>query len=509
MDIIYIKGKMQIFNKVNLLLDTGNSLKKKVLVGSFWLYMLQGLSTGLLLIQTIVLARILTPEHIGIIGIFLILSSGLESFTNTGFGKALVQRKEIDNEFLDTAWTVFVVRGAILFSLIFFGSTFIAELFNTPKAVPVIKILALSLLLRGFSNPGTVYFSRDLTFSKKFIWRSGDFLVNFVICVPLVFILRNEWAIVWGMLAGNVAGIILSFSLHSYRPKFRFKLEAFKELFKYGKWILLSTMVLFFSKQGDKILVTKLLGATSLGLYVIAWKFARIPELLTDPIPNVLFPVYCKLQDDIKVLKDKYVETLRVIGLFYMPVVGVLIVLARPFISIILGEKWMAAAFPLQILTFAVSINVIAYTSFSLFNAVGKTSFYLKYNCTSLIILSVSAYPLVRNYGVNGAALSYLAVSIAGFVLWKIEISKLIEFHIKDLSCIFLPLINTMLVAVLVFYLNQWLSIDNYGEFIGAICLSVLVYLFIGFSVERVTGLYFFHDVMIIWRTLKPVQNNK
>ena len=485
------------------MMTTDSSLKQKVLKGSLWLYVLQGFSIGLLIIQTVVLARLLAPEHFGIVGIYLIISAAIESFTKTGFSKALVQRKNIDSDFLDTAWTVSIIRGLILFTLLFLCSTIVVEFFNTPKALPVIRVLGFSILLQGFYNPGTVYFSRDLDFFKQFLWKGGGVLANFLTSIPLVFILRNEWAIVWGMLASNIVVTVLSFSLNSYRPKLKFKYEVFKKLFTYSKWLLLSGIIAFFIKQGDKIFVTKLLGETLLGIYIIAWRFARIPQLLTKPLPNALFPAYSKFQDNPKALKEKYIETLKVISLFYIPLVGGMIVLARPFISIFLGEKWVAAVIPTQILTAAVGIGVLISISLSLFNATGKTSFAFKTNLIGLLALSVLVYPLVNNYGVAGAALCFVSIALARLIVWKIEINKLIEFKITDLNCILVPVISTVITAVTIIYVGRWLDMNHPGLFIGITASGVAFYLVVGWIIGKVTGFTFLDDVIKIYKNIK------
>lgn len=500
---------MRISNKISSILNTGTSLKKKVLIGSFWLYILQGFSGGLLIIQTIILARLLAPEYFGIIGVFFIVSGALESFTHTGFGKALVQRENIDSDFLNTAWTVSITRGTILSVVIFLTSPIIGEFFNSPKAIPVIRVLALSLLFRGFYNVGTIYFSKNLEFHKQFVWKISIFLANFSISIPLAFILRNEWAIVWGLLASDIVGLLLSFIIHPYRPKLRFNYEVFKSLFDYGKWLFLSSIVAFFARQGDKVFVAKLLGETGLGIYIIAWRFARIPELLTKPLPNALFPAYSKFQNDPLSLKAKYTDMLRVISLFSIPLVAGIIVLAKPFIAIFLGDKWLPAALPMQILTLAFGINIISSTSLSLFNAMGKTSFVFKINCVRLLALSICIYPLITCYGVTGASLCYLVLSLAGLVVWKFGIYKLIKFTLRDLNCLVYPAINTLLVVIVLLYLDFMISIDQVSIFLGAICLGVMVYFSVGLIIDKLTRFNFFQDLIEIIHLLKPVQKVK
>jgi len=422
-------------------LDTRKSLKKKVFIGAVWLYSLEFFSRGLMVIQTIILARLLAPEHFGIIGVFFIVSAALESFTAAGFKKALVQRKNIDSDFLNTAWTVTVARGIVLFVIVFLVSSSVANFLGTPEAIPVIRVLAISLLLQGFNNVGIIYFSRNLEFHKEFLWKINGFLANFLVSIPLVFILRNEWAIVWGLLAASFVNLILSYVLASYRPKLRFDLKIFNVLFGYSKWLLFSSILIYFSRQGDQIVIAKLLGKVELGIYLIALRFARMPELFSKQIKNVLFPVYSRFQDNLITMKRTYLKSLNIIVLFCIPFVGGIVILAKPFVSIFLGDKWTPAVVPLQILTIASLINIITVTGMSLSNALGKTSYSFKVNAIWLLTLGVFIYPLITRYGVKGVALCYLIRSLAGLVLWKREMSISLKISVNNLSFFIFPVL--------------------------------------------------------------------
>ena len=461
------------------------------------MYTLQGFSTVLMLIQTVVLARLLTPEHFGIVGVFLIFSAALESFTQAGLTKALIQRKNLNRDFLNTAWAVSIIRGIILFSLVFISSTIVVDFFNTPKALPVIKVLGFSMLLQGFYNPGTTYFSRDLDFFKQFLWQGGGVLANFLVSIPLAFILRNEWAIVWGMLSRTIVTLILSFYLHPSKPHFIIKYEVFKKLYKFGKWIFFSSILAFFVRQGDKIFVAKLLDTTLLGIYIMACRIAFLPQLFSKVLPKALLPAYSKFQNNPLVLKDKYIDSLKGVSIFYFPVLGGIIVFSEPFIFNILGEKWISAQLPMQILALAVGINFLMLTGPSLFNAMGKTSFNFKVNCASGIVFSIFIYPLVKTYQVEGAALCYLMMVLAMFIVWKIEIRNLIDFKFIDLRCILLPLISTIFTSILIICVAPLFNMNNISMFIGAIFFSGLIYLLIGLLIEKVTGLYFIKSFIV------------
>jgi len=484
--------------------EFGDTLKKKVIVGSFWLYALALVSKGLIIIQTIVLARLLAPEHFGIVGVFLIVSGALESLTNSGFSKALVQQKVIDNDFLDTAWTVSIVRGGTIFVLLFLLSPLVVGFFNTPKALPVIRVLGLSLLFKGFTNSGTAYFSRNLEFHKQFLWQINGFIANFLISIPLAFILRNEWAIVWGLLASDVVGLIFSFVLHPYRPKLKFNFQVFRILFGYGKWLLFSSIVVFFSKQGDRVFVVRLLGEVGLGVYTIAWRFARMPEILTRPLSKALFPAYSRFQDNPHAIKERYIKSIRVIGLFSVPLVAGIIVLAKPFISVFLGDKWVAATLPMQILTLAVGIDTITYASLPLFNAMGLTVFSFKIACVRSLVLAVLVFPLIKYYGVTGASLCYLVLSLAAFAVWKVEVYRLLKLTLAELYFLVLPCVSTLVMVLALLCFGLMIPMKQASNILAALCLGVVVYFSVGLAIERLTNFGFLRDFVEIIRVLKP-----
>jgi len=465
------------------------SLTKKVLIGSIWVSLDKVLTALIIFSQTIIFARILLPEHFGIIGVFYIFSGAMESFTVTGFSKALVQREKINNDWINTAWCTNAIRGVLLFIIIYYFSFLFAGFFNIEKSVNVIRILGLSLLIQGFNNTGTVYFVRDLNFYKQFLWKIAGPITNLLLSIPLAFILKNEWAIIIGILGANIAVLIMSFLLSKHKIKITFNPLIFKKLFNYGKWILLASIISFFMKQGDKIIITKFLDTASLGIYILAWRFARIPELITDPLPIALFPAYSIIQNDKNFVKEKFIKTLQYVGLLFIPIIGIIIVYSESFILTILGEQWIRAIIPMQILTFAVGLNIVIYLSLAIFNALGKPNFNFIINLTGFITLSIVIYPLVSKFHIIGASICYLLMAIMRLVIWKIEIYKLIELKLSDLKVLLTPLIITIIYYFIFQYVNSILIITNILSlilsFIGSIFIFIILLFLCGKLINR------------------------
>ena len=467
------------------------------------MHLLLASKRGLGLVQTIILAKLLTPEIFGVVGVFFIVSNALQSFTNTGFNKALVQSKHLENKHLDTAWTVSVLRGCLLSLLTFLSAPYVVRFLNAPEALNVIKVLSLSLFLQGFYNSGIVYFLRKLDFRKQFLWKISGFTTNFFVSLPLAFILRNEWALVWGVLASNLVDIVVSFTFHPYRPSFSFDYKVFKSLFRYGRWLLLSSIMFFFMTQLDKVVVTKLLGKAELGIYIIALRFARIPEMISNEIPNVMFPVYSKFQDDKAAIKNMFLKTIKVVNIFSIPLVGGIMVIAHPFVSLVLGDKWIDSVVPMQILTLATGVNVIVFGSLSMFNAIGKTNFVFKLNSIKLIVLVTILFPLAVYYKTTGIAVCYLILSLVGLFIWKLEISKVLKVTAKDMFFLIFPLTATLVFVAMIYGINLLAPISRYDRFFFSVSLAIAVYFCCGLMVHKFTRYKVFSEVFEVLRALK------
>lgn len=149
----------------------------------------------------------------------------------------------------------------------YFIAPYAAIFFDAPEAKLIIQVIGFAILLRAFTNIGVIYFQKELEFSKQFIYQLSGILADFIVAISAVLILRNVWALVLGLLAGNVIRCFISYLIHPYRPCLSSNLGKTKELFGFGKWILGSSILIFLLTQGDDIFVGKILGTTVLGFY--------------------------------------------------------------------------------------------------------------------------------------------------------------------------------------------------------------------------------------------------
>ncbi|RTZ96636.1 MAG: lipopolysaccharide biosynthesis protein, partial [Deltaproteobacteria bacterium] len=147
--------------------SSNNHLSGRVIRSGVWVFALRITERLLYFFRLIILARILAPSDFGLFGIALLTMMTLENFSQTGFESALIQKKEAVNQYLDTAWTVGVIRSIFLFLAMFFFGPYVAAFFETTQATPIIRVLAFSFLIKSFRNIGVVFFNKDLEFKKQ------------------------------------------------------------------------------------------------------------------------------------------------------------------------------------------------------------------------------------------------------------------------------------------------------------------------------------------------------
>ena len=467
--------------------NSGKSLSQRVVKGGFWVFLLRITQQLFNFVRLVILARILSPNDFGLMGIALLTMATLDTFSQTGFQQALIQKKEDIKPYLDSAWTVLILRGFILFAILFFIAPYAAIFFNAPEAKPIIQVIGFAVLFQAFTNIGVIYFQKELVFNKQFIYQISGTLADFAVAISAALILRSVWALVFGLLAGNAVRCFVSYLIHPYRPHLNLDLEKARELFGFGKWVLGSSILVFLITQGDDIFVGKLLGATALGFYQMAYRISNIPATeITHVISQVTFPAYSKLQDNISKLREAYLKVLQVTAFLSFPIAGLIFVLAPDFTKIFLGEKWMPMVPAMQILVFAGLVRSIAATTGPVFHAVGKPKIDTKWQIIRLLVLAALIYPFTIKWGILGTSIVVflsIFVSNIGFSFDAIKITKcrFIEFS----KVIVLPLINGMVMVSSMFILKTYINITGILNFILLLSVGILIYLAIIYIFDK------------------------
>jgi lipopolysaccharide exporter len=392
-------------------------LTKRTVRGGLWVLLARGVKWALQLGRTVVLARILFPNDFGLFGIAFLSLNLLDTFSRTGLWTALIQKDEAVESYLDTAWTIEIIRAAAIATGLFFASTGIARFFGLPEAAPLVKAAGLVIILQSLSNIAVVLYEKELAYDKYFTLEAARTLSEFIVALAAVFVLRNVWALMLGRIAGEAAYCAASYLIQPYRPGISLDLKKAGPLFTYGKWIMFSSILVFCITRGDDLFVGKVLGGVILGLYQMAYSFsALISTEMAFPVLKATFPAYSKIQYDLKQIKHAYVKVLQVISFLAFLMAFILLVLADNIVLTLLGQKWAPTAVLLRILVIPACLKAFQRTLVQLAKALGCPEVQVKVNTVQLIILALCIYPAAAYLGAAGVALAVLIQGVAAFV---------------------------------------------------------------------------------------------
>ena len=494
-------------------------LYRRVVHGGVWLFVLRFLQQILALVRLLVLARILAPGDFGILGLALITTRIARIFTETGFEEALVQRQGDIRPYLNAAWTVHVIRGLILFGVMFVGAPYLVRLLNNPAepldlptTILILRVISISYLLSGFSNIGVVHFRKDMQFQKYFLRQICGVLVDVTVSIVLLVILRDVWALIWGKLAGEFILFVLSYVMHPFRPRIRFDGSRVRALWTYGKWGMVTAVIGFLVMEGDDFLVLKILGPTMMGLYLMAHKIGWFPITeVTVVISHVTFPAYAKVQDNIPRLREAYLKVLKFAAFLSFPLGIMLIVLGGSFTELFMQSKWQPLVPLLQLLATMAIFSSLATCASPLFRALGhpKKVTYLIFG--KLFFLAVLIFPFLAFWGVTG---------VAAAVLLSTLVMQPILYHqiVKQLGCGYWDILRVLLApsagigamaACITGIKIIWGSEMGIGFFILCIGSGVIGYIITVFGLDRIIGTgmkEMLVEQLSIFRSRKSVQ---
>ncbi len=386
------------------------SLRQAMARGAVWTILFRLIDRTLGLISTLILAHLLMPTDFGLVAMAMSLSAMLQLLTYFSFDIALLRERETDPAHFDAVWTLNVIAGCVIAILMLALAVPAAHFYHAPRLTDVILALAAAPFIQGFENVGIITFRKEMRFDRDFRFMFSRRIIKFAVAVGIAVWLRTYWALVLGILAGPAAGVIISYRMHSYRP--RFSLASLGDLLHFTKWLMLQNVLTFLKQHTSDFVVGRLAGPGSLGLFSVAAEIADLPGTeLVQPINRAVMPAYMKLAHDLPALRREYLSVMSVVALLAIPAVAG-VALCAPFIVILfLGPKWLPAAGVLEILAFYGITRVVQSNAYSAYLALGKPHYIVGISSVNVVALIGLLIALTMRYGLHGAAWAYLLAS--------------------------------------------------------------------------------------------------
>lgn len=360
----------------------------------------------------VVLARLLTPDDFGVMATAMIAISFAQMFWDAGLSKALIQIKAAPEKAAHVVFWTNVVLGLLIYLLLFVTAPAIAAFFKSPASGPVLRVLGIQIILASLTSVQQALFVRDLDFRGLFWIKLFTAFIPAFFSIPLALYGYGVWALVAGVLVGQVINLLLLWRESDWRPQFRYDWFMARSLFAFGFWVLLESLGAWLIVWGDNLIVGRFLGIHDLGVYRTGWNLVTIIfGLLLGPFLTVLYPTFSRLQDDLPALKNTFHRVNRVVFALALPM-GVGLLLVGPEIAALLfGEKWQGLGFVLSLLGCMNGLAWLVGINADLYRATGRPDMNTKLMYFSLLYY-LPAYYLAAQYGLITFTITRLAVAV-------------------------------------------------------------------------------------------------
>jgi O-antigen/teichoic acid export membrane protein len=325
------------------------SIERRMARSAAWMVGLRLAERSIGLVSTLVLARLLVPADFGLVAMGTVVLGALEAMTAFGFELALIKRQAKDRARWDSAWTLNALIGIANASLIAALAPAAAAFYGEPRIVHVMLVLAAAALVSGLRNIGMVEFEQDLRFRPIVLLALARRLGSVAVTLALAWWHGTYWALLAGIVAGQLVDVILSYVVSPYRP--RPGLAAWRDLFSFSKWLLVNNLLGFASQRGGDLIVGGRSGAAAVGLYSVSFELANLPTSeMVRPVMRAVFPGYAMMSSDPARLAQGFITVFSLVLLFALPAAAGIALLAEPLVSVLLGPRWAAAVPLLQVL---------------------------------------------------------------------------------------------------------------------------------------------------------------
>ena len=421
-----------------------------------------------------------------------------------GLDTALIQKKEGAERYLDTAWTMQIVRYCIICSGVFLCAPYAALYFEMPEVSNVIRALAIAQFVRGFRNIGPIYFRKNMQFNAWFGYTLIPVAVDFAISIPAAMLFHNVWALVFGLIGRELIGFTLSYVMHPYRPGVNFDYEKFKEIFHFGKWILGAGILSFIVVQGPFVIIAKMIGAAALGTYQMAHRIAVVTMMeMVKIVANSVFPAFALIQDDTIRSRQAYVRVSRLVIFILLPALFCIVLLSRPFTVTVLGEKWTSVIPILQLLALSGVLRALVDTQRPYLIARGTPHLQFNRDLVFAIATLLFIFPLTAALGLGGAAVSQILAAASVLAFDAVYLRKKEAFFggalFGGIGNSVSVIISAGFGAMAIWACTRFIN-DQEAFFVLSAFAGILVYAGVQFFQEKMGKKAVLHDIALLIR---------
>lgn len=354
------------------------SLKNKTIQGAGWSAVDALLGHGITFIVGLILARLLSPEEYGLIGICLIFTTILNGIVDSGFSNALVRKKNVTNEDYNTMFITNLVISIILYVVLFFAAPFISKLFERDVLTNLIRVVGCILIANALSITQNTYLTKKIDFKTKTKASLISGLLSGFVGVTMACMGFGVWALVAQTLSKQLFNTICLWVFNRWIPNFRFSIRSFKYMWGFGSKLMLSGLLDNIWKHVYQVVVGVFYSPATLGQYSRSKEYANIFSAnITSIVQRVSYPALAEIQDEEERMISAYRRVIKITMFVTCVCMISMGAVAEPLIYCLIGAKWHEAATYLPLICISMSLYPLHAINLNMLQIQGRSDIFL------------------------------------------------------------------------------------------------------------------------------------
>ena len=460
-----------------------SSLKQQTISGMLWSAVQKFGNMGISFVTNIVLARMLTPDDYGCIGMLAIFITVSNTFVDGGFGSALIQKKEPTQKDYSTIfwWNIFI--SSLLYGVLYLSAPAIAEFYHIPLLSSVLRVQGIILIIHSLNIIQTNQLRKQLRFKRL---ANVTVIAHIIAALTAIILAWQGWG-VWALVAQQIIGSsmisLILWYINKWMPDFCFSKESFKQLFGFGSFILISNLINTFCNNVQGLLIGRFFTPAAMGYYTQARKLEEIASLsFSSVVDQVSYPVLSKFQSDNVAMKNVLRKLVTSLAYVTFPMMLILILIAEPLITLIYGDKWLDCVPYFQILCIAgiaICLQGIHYYAVA---SKGKSKDLFVW---TIIKRALGLFVLIVGMYFGNIEGLLWGCSIGSWII-LLSNAYLVDKYIKyslfaQLRDLFPILLVAIITYIIVYALNMYLVCNAYIKAFIMLLLYLIIYLGISY----------------------------
>ena len=334
---------------------------------------------GVQFILQIILARLLSPEHYGVLSLMIIFTTLANVFIQQGFNTALIQNKNVTEEDYSSIFWVSLIIALLLYVILFFTAPLIAAFYEIPDIVTPFRVLALVLIPGAINSIQVAKVSREMNFKKIFISNIAAIIISGVTGILIAYVGGGLWSLVIQTMLNVIVACAVMFVTVKWKPKFVCNTQRVKTLFAFGWKLLVSALIETLYQDLSSLVIGKKYSSEMLGFYNRGKQFPQfLISAINSAIQSVLLPAMSQKQDSKEQVKSLMRTSMSISAYIIFPMMAGLAAVAEPLVSILLTDKWLPCVPYMQIFCFTFAFWPVHTSNLQAINAMGRSDIFLK-----------------------------------------------------------------------------------------------------------------------------------